>query len=156
MLDPEKVIKGRMTELKHMNDPHVYYWIDEADIPKGTKVETSRWLDDLKPRDGDENSVRSRIVVQQYNVDKHLDVHQGTPPLKVLRMLLALATSKDSHRRKVCGIWDVSVALFHSPMDEFTVVRPLVGAASAREALGSEKSIVRHSDVQQVFWEIGR
>ena len=22
-----------------------------------------------------------------------------------------------------CGIWDVSVALFHSPVDEFTVVR---------------------------------
>ena len=28
--------------------------------------------------------------------------------------------------RKVCGIWDVSVAFFHSPMDEFTVVRPPV------------------------------
>ena len=90
-------------------------------------METSRWLDDIKPRDGDENSVRSRIVVQQYNVDKRLDVHQGTPPLKVLRMLLALATSKGSHRQKVCGIWDVSVAFFHSPMDEFTVVRPPVG-----------------------------
>ena len=102
-----------------MNDHHVYDWIDEAEIPKGTKVETSRWLDDIKPRDGDENNVRSRIVVQQ--------VHQGTPPLKVLRMLLALATSKGSHRQKVCGIWDVSVAFFHSPMDEFTVVRPPVG-----------------------------
>ena len=45
----------------------------------------------------------------------------------MLRMLLALATSKDSHRRKVCGIWDVSVPFFHSPMDKFTVVRPLVG-----------------------------
>ena len=127
LLDPEKVIKGRLTELRHMNDHHVYDWIDEADIPKGTKVETSRWLDDIKPRDGDENHVRSRIVVQQYNVDKRFDVHQGTPPLKKLRMLLALATSKDSHRRKVCGIWDVSVAFFHSPMDEFTVVRPPVG-----------------------------
>ena len=78
LFNPEKVIKGRLTELKHMNDHHVYDWIDEADIPKGTKVETSRWLDDLKPRDGDENHVRSRIVVQQYNVDKRLDVHQGT------------------------------------------------------------------------------
>ena len=127
LLDPEKVIKGRLTELKHMNDHHVYDWIDEAEIPKGTKVEPSRWLDDIKPREGDENNVRRRIVVQQYNVDKRLDVHQGTPPLKVLRMLLALATSKGSHRQKVCGIWDVSVAFFHSPMDEFTVVRPPVG-----------------------------
>ena len=90
-------------------------------------METSRWLDDIKPRDRNYNSVRSRIVVQQDNVDKRLDVHQGTPPLKVLRMLLALATSKGSYRQMVCGIWDVSVAFFHSQMDEFTVVRPWVG-----------------------------
>ena len=113
-----------------------------------------RWLDDIKPRDGDENNVRSRTVLQQYNVDKRLDVHQGTP-LKVLRMLLALATSKGSHRQKVCGIWDVSVAFFHSPIDEFTVVRPPVGLRCAWQAMGSEESIVRHSDGQQVFWEIG-
>ena len=110
-----------------MNDHHVYYWIDEASIPKGTKIETSRWCDDIKPSDGDENNVRSRIVVQQYDVVKRDEVHQGTPPVKVLRMLLALATSKDAHRRKVCGIWEVSVTFFHSPRDEFTVVRPPSG-----------------------------
>ena len=82
--------------------------------------------------------------MQQYNVDKRLDVHQGTPPLIVLRMLLALATSKGSHRQKVCGIWDVSVAFFHSPMDE---------VESAWQVMGSEESIVWHSDGQQVFWE---
>ena len=125
LLDPEKVVKGRLTELKHMSDHHVYDWIDEADILKDTKVETSRRLDDLKLRDGDEINVRSRIVVQQYNSNDRSDVHQGTPPLKVLRMLLTLATSTDSHRLKVCGVWDVSVASFHSPMDEFTVTRPL-------------------------------
>ena len=63
-------------------------------------------------------------VVLSCNVVKREEVHQGTPPLNVLRMLLALATSKDAHRREVCGIWDVSVAFFHSPMDEFTAVRP--------------------------------
>ena len=36
---PEKVVKGRLTELKHVNDHHVYDWIDEVDIPKGTKIE---------------------------------------------------------------------------------------------------------------------
>ena len=127
LMDPEKVVKGRLTELTHMNDHHVYDRIDEGDIPKGTMIESSRWCDDLKPRDGDETNVRSRIVVQQYNVVKQDDVHQGTPPLKVLRMLLALATSKDSLRRKVCRIWDVSVAFFHSPMDEHTVVPPPPG-----------------------------
>ena len=122
-----------------MNDHHVYDWIDEADIPKGTKIETSSWCDDLKPRDGDETNVRSRVVVQQYNVVKRDKVHQCTPPLKVLRMLLALATSKDAHRRKVCGIWDVSVAFFHSPIDEYTVVRPPPGLRVKGQAVGFEK-----------------
>ena len=63
LMDPEKVVKVRLTVLKHMNDHHVYDWIDEADIPKGTKIGTSRWCDDLKPRDGDETNVRSRVVV---------------------------------------------------------------------------------------------
>ena len=121
LMDPEKVVKGRLTQVKHMNDRHVHDWIDEADIPEGTKIETSRWCDDLKPRDGHKTKVRSCVVVQQYNVVKRDEVHQGTPPLKVL-MLLALAKSKDAHRRKMCGIWDVSVAFFHSPMDEYTVV----------------------------------
>ena len=76
--DPEKVVKGRLTELKHMNDHHVRDWVDEADIPKGTKIETSRRCDDLKPRDGDETNVQSRVV----NVVKRDEVHQGTPPLK--------------------------------------------------------------------------
>ena len=97
-MDPEKVVRGRLTELKHVNDQHVYDWIDDASIPKCTKIETSR------PRDGDETNVRSRTVVQQYNVVKRDEVHQGSPPLKVLRMLLALATSKDAHRRKVWNL----------------------------------------------------
>ena len=101
LMDREKVVRGRLTELKHMSDHHVYDWIDEASIPKGTKIETSRWCDDIKPRDGDETNVRSRILVQQYNAIKRDEVYQGTPPLKVLRMLLALATRQDAHRRKV-------------------------------------------------------
>ena len=44
-----------------MNDHHVHDWIDEADIPKGTKIETSRWCDGLKPRGGDETmSIKER------------------------------------------------------------------------------------------------
>ena len=148
-MDPEKVVRGRLTELKHMNDHHVYDWIDEANIPKGTKIETSRWCDDTKPRDGDETNVRSRIVVQQYNVVKRDEVHQGIPPLKALRMLLPLATSKDAHRRKVCGIWDVSVAIFHSLMDQFTVVRPPPGLRVKGKLWVSKRALYG----QQVFRE---
>ena len=53
LMDPEKVVRGRLTQLKHMNDLHVNDWIDDASIPKGTKIETSRWCDDIMPRDGE-------------------------------------------------------------------------------------------------------
>ena len=81
-MDPEKVVRGRLTKLKHINDHHVYNWIDEASIPKDTKIETSKWKDDIKSRDGDETNVPSRIVVQQCNVVKRVEVHQDTPPLE--------------------------------------------------------------------------
>ena len=42
LMDPEKVVRGRLAELRHMNDHNVYDWIDEASIPKGSKIETSR------------------------------------------------------------------------------------------------------------------
>ena len=45
LVDPEKVVRGRLAELKHISDQHVYDWIDEANIPKGIKIETSRWCD---------------------------------------------------------------------------------------------------------------
>ena len=38
----------------------------------------SRWLNDIKLRDGDDTNVRSRVVVQQYNVINRDDVHQGS------------------------------------------------------------------------------
>ena len=63
---------------------HSIHEIDKACIPKGTKIET----------EDDETDVRSRIVVQQFNVVKRDEVHQGTPLLRVLRVLLALVTSK--------------------------------------------------------------
>ena len=76
LMDPEKVVRGRLTEPKHMNDHHAYNWVDEASIPKGTKIETSRWCDDIKPRDGDETNVRSRIVVMLSNVTRSIKERQ--------------------------------------------------------------------------------
>ena len=35
LVDLEKVVRGRLTELKHMSDHHVHDWIDEASKPEG-------------------------------------------------------------------------------------------------------------------------
>ena len=82
-------------------------------------IESTKQTFQKAPRLG----LRGGVVTSSRAVATRPVVLSCTPPLKVLRMLLALATSKDAHRREVCGIWDVSVAFFHSPMDEYTVVR---------------------------------
>ena len=133
---------------------HVYDWIDEAHIPKGTKIETSRWCDVLKPRDGDETNVRSRVVVQQCNVVKRDEVYQGTPPLKVLRMLLTLAMSKDSHRQE--GEWNLGRQRVRSFILRWMSTRwcgHRPGLRVKGKAVGSEQTVLWNSDGQQVFWE---
>ena len=61
--------------------------------------------------------------------------------------------NKDSLRGKVCGIWDVSVAFFHSPMDEFTVVRPPPGLRVKGKLWVLNRGALWNSDGQQVFRE---
>ena len=104
-MDPDNVVKGRLTELRHMNDHHVYDWIDEADIPTGTRIETSRWCDDLKPRDGDETNVRSRVVVQQSNVVKRDEHHQGTPPAEGAEDVACVG--HEPRRTPPEGVWNL-------------------------------------------------
>ena len=76
LMDPEKVVRGRLTELKHMNDHHFYDWIDEANIPKDTKIDTSRWCT-TSSRVMAKTNVRSRHVVRHCNVVKCDEVHQA-------------------------------------------------------------------------------
>ena len=80
------MFKGRLTELKHMNHHHVCDWIDEADIPKGTKIETSRWCDTLSRADA---NVRSRVLNRVVNWNGDGFTWEADPKLteKQLNML---------------------------------------------------------------------
>ena len=69
-------------------------------------------------------------------------------------MLLALATTKHAHRQKVCGIWDVSVAFFHSPMDEYTVVRPPPGLRVKGMLWVLDRALCGTRMASRCFWKL--
>ena len=81
-LDPVNVAEGRLRELRQMNNHHVYDYVPLAEIPKGQRIETARWLDDLNPAAEDPEAVRSRVDDQMARDE----CFQGTPPLKAVRV----------------------------------------------------------------------
>ena len=89
-LDPVNVAEGRLRELRQMNNHHVYDYVPLAEIPKGQRIETARWLDDLNPAAEDPEAVRSRVDDQMARDE----CFQGTPPLKAVRAIISLASSK--------------------------------------------------------------
>ena len=122
-LPADKVAQGRMHELIRMNDHHVMDEVPEGEA-QGRKIETSRWVEDFKPKPDDPKNVRSRCVVHQYRYPHQDGVHQGTHPLFFLRLIVSLAASRGQNR--LLGMWDAVVAFFHASMpdDEPTYVRP--------------------------------
>ena len=77
---------------------------------------------------GGSRIVRSRHVAMEFAWDTRYDAFAGTPPLKAVRLGLALAVVLvgPSGRKKmmVVGLYDVSVALYHAVMDQDIHVIP--------------------------------
>ena len=85
ILDPLKVEKGQPREFCVMDKHSMYELVKNADAHGG--YVHAKWLQDHK---GDE--VRSRLVATQLATGERLDVTQSAPPLRVARLLLAIAS----------------------------------------------------------------
>jgi len=96
-LDYDLLSKGRAAEINQMDEFHVVrrkLQTHELD-PKGQRVR-SKWIDYLKAP----GLVRSRLVAQEVAYAGRDDCAAGTPPLKAVRMIFCLATSKPNRRVK--------------------------------------------------------
>ena len=83
------------------------------------------WWEDHK---GDE--VRCRLVATQLAIGERLDVMQSTPPLMVARLFLAIVSLRVAENEGndwVFGFWDVSVAFYHTTIQELVYVHPQRG-----------------------------
>ena len=83
-----------------------------------TKVRP-KWLQDMR---GD--AVKARFVAQEVAYGERDDDFAGTPPLAVARTLLALAASRNSKETRYSGLFDITGAFLHSPIDEL-IAKPL-------------------------------
>ena len=99
-----------------------FFSVDEEvseEQARGKRIWNSAWLDSQK-RPG---LVRSRLVVNQVRgACRREDVFAATPPLAARRFILSRAASRGHGR--CLGLWDVSVAFFHAPIEEKVFVRP--------------------------------
>ena len=60
-------------------------------------------------------NVRSRLCAMEFNVFFRADVHAGTPPIGVIRLLLSLAASRPN-KTGLLGIYDITCAFLQTRM----------------------------------------
>ena len=89
LLDGDLVEAGRARELDLMKQFGVYERVRNTDA-LGKRVR-SKWLDDYKIGEDGQRFVRSRLVAMEIAWDARSDTFAGTPPLKAVRLGLALA-----------------------------------------------------------------
>lgn len=116
LLPAPKVREGRLREVWSFVQLEVF-WDELDEMLRDCKTVASKWLDDWKTDD----DIKSRLVAMEIAWDLRDDCFAGTPPLKCLRLVISLAASKppkkkNGERRRVIGIWDVSVAFMHAVM----------------------------------------
>ena len=88
------------------------------------RVESARWIEDLKFAPDDPENVRCRLVVQQHKDFVRDHAHEGNAPLWTCRLLLSLAVPESPQVTREMGLcdahWWYSFTLFSQTMRGFT------------------------------------
>ena len=111
-LDKKKVVEARKLEMQFFKKMGVYSKVSKDDVKeKAGKIITTKWVDTDKGM----GKYRSRLVGREIKKDKRQDLFSPTPPLEVLKLLIAkCAKSQGGQRPKRIGIIDVSRAYFYA------------------------------------------
>ena len=91
--------------------------------------------DHLKSVPPKKNTLKARFVAQQVACGERDDVFASTPPLAVARALLALASSGNSKETGYNGLFDITAAFVHSPIDELIVLISPAGIVQPGQGL---------------------
>ena len=119
LLDPEKVRKARLAEVKTFEGMHAYVKVPRAvPIAKGIKPIATRWLDVDKGGPGKPADIRSRCVVKEIAHSKRDDLFAGTPSLEAFKLMVSkLASSNCGYAPlKRLMVMDVKRAFLHAPV----------------------------------------
>ena len=118
-LPPHAVAQGRHKEMSTMASQGALLVLPRSALPRGAKVVRGKFLDDLRA----DGVVKSRFVAQEIAWDSRGDVHAGTPGLKAMRLVVALAAFRGSR----LAFFDIVAAFLHAEMDELIAVAAPAG-----------------------------
>ena len=122
-LDKRMVAESRKRELGALCSQGALFVIPRTALSPCTKMARGRFVDDMK-----NGRVKSRFVAAEVARDVRHDVHAGTPALKVLRMIVSLAATRDGkHRPRSIAFYDIVAAFVHASIDEVVGVVPQDG-----------------------------
>eukprot|EP00973_Karenia_brevis_P014279 1945027-Karenia_brevis.AAC.1 len=107
VLDTERVREARRKEMAYIIEMGVYekVKIEEAYERTGKAPIKLRWIDTNKSNDENEPNYRSRLVAKEFNNGQRLDLYSATPPLELIRSLLALGAIAQWDP-KAWGAWE--------------------------------------------------
>ena len=138
-LDGARVKAGRETEVKSMLAIGVYEEVSE-ELASGKRIWNSSWLDTQKKV----GLVGSKLFVNKSEVKwKRDDVFAAAPLHAATRSISSRAASRGHGR--CLGLWNVSVAFFHAPIEEEVFVRPPKKHEERQDHLETAESHVRHT-----------
>ena len=97
LLNKEAVVEARKLEMDYFKKMQVYKKIKRSDMPAGSKLITTKWVDTNKGSE-EEPNYRSRLVGREIKTNERPDLFAATPPLESLRYVLSKCASTESHR----------------------------------------------------------
>ena len=91
VLNPDKVRKARLEELRYFKTMGVYEKcnIKECLVNTGKNPIKTRWIDTNKTNDPFDENYRSRLVAKEYKTSEKPELYSGTPPVELIRMLIS-------------------------------------------------------------------
>ena len=118
VLDPEKVKKARLEELRYFQKMGVYERCDmtECWVYTGKNPIKTRWIDTNKTNDPLDESYRSRLVAKEYKTFERPELYSGTPPVELMRMLVSKVADGQVDKRRWCQKY------FHRNADQNVVL----------------------------------
>lgn len=121
-LDPKKVYKARMEEVKFIRDMKLFdkVPIEECWANIGKAPISTKWID-INKGDCTAPKYRSRNVAREISYNKQDGLFVATPPLQVMKLLLSTLPSSNKGERLMAA--DVKRAYFHAKCKRLIYVK---------------------------------
>ena len=122
--DPDDFSSSRAKELNGLNSMGVFKVVDKSDVPDGQRIYGTRFVDQIKEKDGRKYK-KSRLIAQNYQDHDARTVPTKSPTVSRMGMRIALSTAA-MHPSNLSYTRDITQAYIQSeyPLERRVFLRP--------------------------------